>query len=95
MGVIESYLETKTETCVIEVWTQALSMTEKPNKSQSREIGAILDSLEGWERGEGAKRFEGYCLQRFWQRKITAELVDYDDNIIEIVDINAETDDLN
>lgn len=87
VGVIESYLEARTETCIIEVWHDALAMTEKPNARQSREIGAILDSLDGWERAEGKKRFGEYSSQRFWRKRVTAMLVPVDEEITEIVDI--------
>lgn len=86
VGVIESFLADKTETCIIEVWTEALGMTDKPSNRQSREIGLILDSLEGWEKGEGVKRFGEYKLQRFWSRKRTADLVPIGNDFYEVVD---------
>lgn len=86
IGAIESFLEKKSETCVLEIWAEALGMFDKPNKSQSRELGIILDNLEGWERGEGNKIMEKYKKQRFWKRKEGARLEPLFGDYCEIVD---------
>lgn len=86
IGVIESFLETKTETCILEIWTEALGMLDKPTMRQSRELGVILDNLDGWERGEGRRSFKTYKQQRCWLRKVTAHMVPINDEFDEIVD---------
>ena len=63
VGVIESFLETRSETCIIEVWTEALGMPDKPSRRQSNKIGAILDSLTGWKRGEGKNTFKNILFK--------------------------------
>ena len=62
-------------------------MTDKPSNRQSREIGLILDSLEGWEKGEGKRRFGNYASQRFWCKNETAYFKRIDDDYVEIVDL--------
>lgn len=86
-GYIENFLKDKTETCIIEIWTEALGMPDKPVKKQSNEIAVILDNLVGWERGEGNKNIGKYSKQRFWKIKETAKLVPYIDGYDEVVEI--------
>ena len=86
IGMIESFLSDKTETCVLEIWTEALGMLDKPTNRQSRELGLILDGLDGWEKGEGYKRFGIYKNQRFWKRTSTVYLKRINDDFVEIVD---------
>ena len=66
--------------------TEALGMLDKPTLRQSRELGVILDNLDGWERGEERKRFPLYKQQRYWKRIVTARLERINDEILEIVD---------
>lgn len=86
IGYIESFLKDKTETCILEIWTEALQMPDKPNLKQSRELGLILDSLDEWERGEERKMFGAYKQQRYWRRKTGADLVSIDDDYVEVAD---------
>lgn len=85
-GYIESFLENKTETCILEIWTEALHMPDKPTLKQSREIGILLDSLDNWERGAGTKRFGAYKLQRYWKKKEGAYLFLLENGYYEVVD---------
>lgn len=86
VGMIESFLKDKSETCVLEIWTEALGMLDKPNLKQSRELGVILDNIDGWEKGEGRKRFGVYSVQRFWRKKETVRLQRINDDFVEIID---------
>lgn len=87
IGIIEDFLETKTETCIIEVWTEGLGMSDKPNLKQSREISVILDNFDSWERGEGVRRFGEYKSQRFWRRKSSVRFEPIDENFVEIIEV--------
>ena len=70
VGMIEGYLEGKSETCVLELWRDALNMGEysKPSKKDSNEIGLILQALDGWEKQPKPKRIPEYGLQKWWKR---------------------------
>jgi len=70
IGLIEAYLESRSEVCVLDIWYNALQMSEfsKPAKKDSQEIGIIMQSFQEWERQEKAKRFSEYGLQRWWAK---------------------------
>lgn len=85
-GAIESFLANRTETCILQLWIEALGMNDKPTKGQSREIGLLLDNMPDWEKGNGAKRIGGYKLQRFWYKKGSSYLVQTDENFQEVVE---------
>ena len=86
VGMIQSYLDGRHETCVLELWQNALGMSEysKPAKKDSQEIGIIMQSMDGWEKQPKPKRFPGYGLQRWWARTGTEwaqEIVEIDEGL--------------
>ena len=86
VGMIQSYLDGRHETCVLELWQNALGMSEysKPAKKDSQEIGIIMQSMDGWEKQPKPKRFPGYGLQRWWARTGTEwaqEIVEIDEEL--------------
>ena len=86
VGMIQSYLDGRHETCVLELWQNALGMSEysKPTKKDSQEIGIIMQSMDGWEKQPKPKRFPGYGLQRWWARTGTEwaqEIVEIDEEL--------------
>ena len=71
VGMIEGYLEGKTEVCILELWQTALDMGSfsKPTKKESVELGLIMQNFEEWEKQENPKRFGKFGLQRWWKIK--------------------------
>ena len=66
-GMIISYLDDKTETCILDLWKNALNNEfSKPTKKDSNEIAMILQSLDGWERARTTKRFAAFGMQKYW-----------------------------
>lgn len=70
--MISSYLSDKDKTCVLDLWYNALKENEftKPTSKDSREIGAIMQTFDEWER----KTFRMYPYNnggvvRGWKRK--------------------------
>lgn len=55
IGIIEEYLEYKTETCAFQVWCEALGhkISDKRPKSEMIRIGRIIENLPNWSRYEG------------------------------------------
>lgn len=86
VGIIESFLADKTETCVLQIWSEALGMSDKPKRGQSLEIALILDGLENWEKGEGTRYMGDFKNQRFWKRKETTVFRRINDDFVEIID---------
>ena len=72
VGLIEDYLSTRNEVCILQLWQDALHMGEytKPSKRDSMDISLILQNVPGWERVTSPKRFPGYGLQKYWVRGI-------------------------
>ena len=60
-------------------------MLDKPTNRQSRELGLILDGLDGWEKGEDKKWFGVYKSQRFWHKIHDADFNRINDDYVEIV----------
>lgn len=70
VGLIESYLEDKYETCVLDLWKNALGNEfTKPTKKDSQELGVIMQSIEGWQKQEKVKRFAAFGVQKWWARE--------------------------
>ena len=70
VGMIEAYLEDKNETCVLDIWENALDERySKPTKKDSNEIGLIMQGLEGWEKSAKTKRFQKYGVVKYWFRE--------------------------
>lgn len=69
VGLIWSYLEHRDETCVLDLWKNALGNEfSKPTKKESQEIGIIMQGMTDWKREEQTKRFAEYGMQRWWSR---------------------------
>lgn len=69
-GMVISYLEDKTEVCIIEIWENVLGNSfSKPTRKESNDIALILQSLGVWERVENPKRMGKYGLQKIWRRR--------------------------
>lgn len=70
VGMIESYLKDKKETCIIELWQEALhNFGTKPTKKDSTEIGLIMQGMTDWERMNKAKTFKEFGVQRWWKKR--------------------------
>lgn len=71
VGLVQTFLDGKYETCVLDIWYNALKMSEftKPSKKDSQEIGMIMQSIPGWARQEKSKRFSDFGVQRWWARE--------------------------
>ncbi len=71
VGMISSYLEDKEITCVLDVWYNALRMSEftKPTKKDSNEISMILQSIPGWRKQQKVQRLKNYGVQMCWKRE--------------------------
>jgi hypothetical protein len=55
--------------CAAEVWCECLGKERKElTKYNSRDITAILQSIEGWEKGPKVRRFKHYGPQIYYQR---------------------------
>ncbi len=75
VGMISDYLQCKDETCIMELWTEALRNDfTKPTRKESNDIAAILQSLDGWKRAEKPKRLLRYGIQKVWVNAHNAEL---------------------
>lgn len=74
IGMIEDYLESRTEVCVLEIWQNALKMGEfsKPSKKDSTEIALILQSFDHWEKQPKVKRFADFGVQKWWRNSKNA-----------------------
>lgn len=83
VGMIESYLEDKSEVCILELWREALqnSIYSKPTKKDSNEIALILQSFPDWEKADLPKRFVDYGLQKYWKKAISDTETLLDDDI--------------
>lgn len=73
-GLIEDYLYTRSEVCILQIWKDALGNEfTKPNKKESNEIALYMQSLSEWEKQDKPKRFGDFGLQRYWTRKQQSE----------------------
>lgn len=79
-GLIRGFLENKTETCILEIWREALAMEvpKIPSRSDSNDIALILNGMDGWERAGKTKRFTGYGVQKYWV-KVNRDPAGYED----------------
>ena len=56
--------------CVAEIWCEALGgQIRDLKKSEAREINAVLDRMEGWERAASPKAHGPYKMQRGFVRR--------------------------
>ena len=80
--MIVAYLDGKTETCVLDLWKNALhNDASKPSKKESQEIGVIMQGLDGWVKQDKVKRFTDFGVQKWWAR-VDDFTADVDDNLI-------------
>lgn len=69
-GLIEEYLQNKTQICILELWKNALKNEySKPTKKDSNDISLILQSIDGWERQEKSQWVSGFGTQKIWINK--------------------------
>lgn len=71
IGLIEKYLDGKTDVCALEIWKKAVSSSEfsPPSKKDLQEISIIMQSFSEWERAKKPKRFGEFGVQRYWMRR--------------------------
>lgn len=67
VGLIEKFLDGKNETCVAQLYKEALNMQNQISRRDSLEIGIIMDNMDGWKRC-GRMVFDDYGRQRGWVR---------------------------
>jgi len=80
VGLIAGYLDGRTETCVLDLWKNALGNEfSKPTKKDSQELGIIMQSIEGWSKQEKVKRFPTFGVQKWWAKE--AKSLDLLENI--------------
>lgn len=89
VGAIQAFLERKLPgelTCVREVCHRALSpnpdFPKEPTLAESKDIGRILNKLDGWERCSSPRRVGMYGSQRCWVKKETE--IDEEDPFTEL-----------
>ena len=71
VGMVEAFLTHKTETCIKELWCQALGNEERnpnPTRRDSNDLTAIMEALPGWRRSSVSRRFGSYGVQRVWEK---------------------------
>ena len=67
VGMIEDYVQDKTEVCIMELWKYALcNEFTKPSRRESNDLSLILQSLGGWRRGK-VKHHPAFGNQLFWE----------------------------
>ena len=69
IGMIERYLEDKTEVCGIQLWKFALENDNKtPTPKDFKAISQIMQQFPEWKRQEGKKYFSVGGRQRYWEK---------------------------
>lgn len=71
IGLITDYLANKNRTCALEVWSECLGETGRPQKWQSSEINNLIANIPGWERLKSPTQFGRYGCQRGFVRQNT------------------------
>lgn len=69
-GIIQEYLEGKTQVCDREIWEKALGENVSPRKYQITEINDIIAKVPGWKKLKSPRNFEGYGKQRGFQKTV-------------------------
>ena len=68
MGLIQEYIEGRSEVCALELWRKALNNEVLPmSKRDSMDIGLIMQGMTGWVKEKKTKRFSEYGVQRYWK----------------------------
>lgn len=70
IGMIEDFIKDKSETCIKQLWHEALRADRLPTKKESAEIGLIMDNMQGWQRQNFPKTFSVYGRQRYWKKDV-------------------------
>ena len=68
VGLIESYLENKDSTCILELWSEALNELGKPRPKDSSDISLILSKMDGWINTKKTKKFKEFGAQKEWAK---------------------------
>ena len=75
VGAIQEFLEKKLPgemTCVREVCHKALSTNadfpKEPSLAESKDIGRILNKMQGWEKVNGSRKVGAYGNQKCWRK---------------------------
>ena len=88
-GIIQEYLEGKTEVCARQIWFEALKETAPPRNWQASEINNIVAKEPGWEKIKTPRKFEGYGKQRGF-RKVTIQTTEEKAESSEFVAVSAQ-----
>ena len=68
VGLIEDYIDGKSEVCALELWRKALNNEVlQMSKRDSMDIGLIMQGMTGWVKEKKTKRFPEYGVQRYWK----------------------------
>ncbi len=88
-GIIQEYLEGKTQVCAREIWFEALKETIPPKNWQASEINNIVAKIPGWERLKTPRKFDGYGQQRGF-RKIAMKTTEEESENSEFVVVSEQ-----
>ena len=88
-GIIQEYLEGKTQECAREIWFEALKETIPPKNWQASEINNIVAKIPGWERLKTPRKFDGYGQQRGF-RKIAMKTTEEESENSEFVVVSEQ-----
>ena len=89
-GVIQEYLEGKTQVCAREIWEKALGENVSPRKYQITEINDIIAKVPGWKKLKSPRNFEGYGKQRGFQKTVLQTENEKATNFSEFVPISRQ-----
>ena len=87
-GIIQEYLEGKTQVCAREIWFEALKETIPPKNWQASEINNIVAKIPGWERLKTPRKFDGYQQRGF--RKIAMKTTEEESENSEFVVVSEQ-----
>ena len=76
-GIIQEYLEGKTQVCAREIWEKALGENVSPRKYQITEINDIIAKVPGWKKLKSPRNFEGYGKQRGFQKTVNEKATNF------------------
>lgn len=89
-GIIQEYLEGKTQVCAREIWEKALGKNVSPRKYQITEINDIIAKVPGWKKLKSPRNFEGYGKQRGFQKTVLQTENEKATNFSEFVPISRQ-----
>ncbi len=86
VGLIQDYIEGRSEVCALELWRKALNNEFLPmSKRDSMDIGLIMQGMTGWVKEKNGKRFPEYGQQRYW--KNVSNIDNYADSVDDLLSI--------